>query len=521
MSKKKRRTTTGAPEPRPNPAPAPKADKFRFRLASPWAVPAILALLTLLYFYDFPLSGQVIYGSDTGTDFHRGEEPFAEKLATYGPGVWKPTLGGYPASEEIRPDYFPASLLKLFTTHQRHLGWRFMLTVFFAGWGMYRYLRVLDLARWPCLWGGVAFMFAPTFLSFTFAGHYAKMAVIALLPWMYLCLHRGMQEGKLSRFLGLALLIGLGVYTPHVQMLQYALIAVGLYFLFQLYLLYRERREKRVLLARTGLFALAVALGVGIGSEGLFPPYLHATRESKRSEAATAERTGDELGPGAQLVPAPRGGRVAAGPGVRRLLQPPGQPRPVLGPQSRQVQLRVLRHRRAAAGGSRPVVVAAQPHRGLHGPAVRRRPRLHPRRAHPRALARRPPAAGRQGAALRRHGRLPVRLSRHRARRHRPESGGHRRGTGQTALPQAAADRRGRPGGNRRPRRGPSAHRPGALDRHPLRRDRRGQTADHALGGTRARPRRTARNPALRRGPPPSSGPCCGGSCRPQPPAPA
>ena len=271
MSKKKRRTT-GAPEPRPAPVQAPKADKFRFRLASPWAVPAILALLTLLYFYDFPLSGQVIYGSDTGTDFHRGEEPFAEKLATYGPGVWKPTLGGYPASEEIRPDYFPASLLKLFTTHQRHLGWRFMLTVFFAGWGMYRYLRVLDLARWPCLWGGVAFMFAPTFLSFTFAGHYAKMAVIALLPWMYLCLHRGMQEGKLSRFLGLALLIGLGVYTPHVQMLQYALIAVGLYFLFQLYLLYRERREKRVLLARTGLFALAVALGVGIGSEGLFPP---------------------------------------------------------------------------------------------------------------------------------------------------------------------------------------------------------------------------------------------------------
>ncbi len=294
MSRKKRRTT-GAPEARPAPVQAPKADRFRFRLASPWTVPAILALLTLLYFYDFPLSGQVVYGSDTGTDFHRGKEPFAEKLANYGPGAWKPTLGGYPASEEIRPDFFPASLLKLFTTHQRHLGWRYLLTVFLAGWGMYRFLRALSLARWPCLWGGVAFMFAPTFLSFTFAGHYAKMAVIALLPWMYLCLHRGMQEGKLSRFLWLALLIGLGAYTPHVQMLQYALVAVGLYFLFQLYLLYRERREKRVLLARTGLFTLAVALGIGIGSEGLFPPYLHATRESKRSEAATAARTGDEL----------------------------------------------------------------------------------------------------------------------------------------------------------------------------------------------------------------------------------
>ena len=294
MSRKKRRPA-GSPEPRPARAKAPEADRFRFRLSSPWAVPAILALLTLLYFFDFPLSGKVIYGSDTGTDFHRGKEPFAEKLADYGPGAWKPTLGGYPASEEIRHDYFPTSLLKLFTSYQRHLGWRYMLTVFFAGWGMYRYLRVLSLARWPCLWGAVAFMFAPAFLSFTFAGHYAKMAVIALLPWMFLCLHRGMQEGKLSRFLWLALLIGLGAYTPHVQMLMYALIAVGLYFLFQLYLLYRERREKRTLLARTGLFTLAAALGIGIGSEGLFPSYLHATRESKRAEAATAERTGDPL----------------------------------------------------------------------------------------------------------------------------------------------------------------------------------------------------------------------------------
>ncbi len=294
MSRKKRRAT-GSPEPRPVPVQAPEADRFRFRLSSPWAVPVILGLLTLLYFYDFPLSGKVIYGSDTGTDFHRGKEPFAEKLANYGPGAWDEKLGGFPASEEIRGDFFPTSLVKLFTTHQRHLGWRYLLTVFFAGWGMYLYLRVLSLARWPCLWGAVAFMFAPTFLSFTFAGHYAKMAVIAMLPWMYLCLHRGMREGKPSPFLWLALLIGLGAYTPHVQMLQYALIAVGLYFLFHMYLLYRESLARRALLARTGLFTLAAALGIGIGSEGLFPSYLHATRESKRAEAATAERTGDPL----------------------------------------------------------------------------------------------------------------------------------------------------------------------------------------------------------------------------------
>ena len=185
-----------------------------------------------------------------------------------------------------------------------------MLTVFLAGWGMYRYLRVLSLARWPCLWGAVAFMFAPAFLSFTFAGHYAKMAVIALLPWMYLCLHRGMREGKLSRFLCLALLIGLGAYTPHVQMLQYALIAVGLYFLFQLYLLYRERREKRGAADQDRAVHSRRRPRHRHRLGGAVPllPARHPRVEAGRSRHRRKNRR--PAGPGAQLVPAPGRGRL-------------------------------------------------------------------------------------------------------------------------------------------------------------------------------------------------------------------
>ena len=267
------------------------------RLETPWVVPALLALLTLVYFFEFTTSDKVIFGSDIGRDFHRGEDSFGEKVGKFGPGIWDRQLGGFPSSEEIRKDYFPTAPLSLLTTYQRHIGWRYLLTVFLAGWGMYLYMRALGIGSWPALWAAAAFMSAPTFLSFTFAGHYAKMTVIALLPWMYLCLERGMKQGKTGYFLGLAVLIALGVYSPHLQMLQYALLVVGLYFLFHLFQLYRAGCGRQLLLARTGLFALGVALGLGVGSEGLFPPYLHAKNESKRgvSEAESEQSSQDQL----------------------------------------------------------------------------------------------------------------------------------------------------------------------------------------------------------------------------------
>ena len=57
-------------------------------------------------------------------------------------------MGGFPRSEEIRPQYFPTRLIYLFTTYQRHLAWRYVLTMFVAGLAMYAYLRALGGGAW-------------------------------------------------------------------------------------------------------------------------------------------------------------------------------------------------------------------------------------------------------------------------------------------------------------------------------------------------------------------------------------
>lgn len=288
MSKSRRQQRAARPESAKPTAP-PRRSIPAFWEAR-WFPPALFALVAVAYFWGFVTSDHVVYGSDIGTDYHKGADlSIGEKLSDLVPDMWHRQMGGYPISEEIRHNFFPTYLIYLFTSYQRTIGWRYVLTAFFAGWGMYLYLRQLGAVRWAAMWTGVSYMSAPFFLSFTYAGHYAKMGVIAIFPWMCLVVDRGMSTGRVRPFLGLSGLIALAVFTPHLQMLQYALLGVGLYFLFRLVTLYREGASRPALLRRTGLFTLGVVLGLGLGAEGLFPAYLHVKTHSKRAAVDDGE----------------------------------------------------------------------------------------------------------------------------------------------------------------------------------------------------------------------------------------
>ena len=252
--------------------------------------PAVFFLvLSLIYFYEFPLSDQIIYGTDVGTDYHEGANLSVwEKIQTVSQPMWNPKMGGFPQSEEIRPQYFPTYPIYFFTVFQRYIGWRYILTMFFAGLGMYTYLRQVNIGHRAALWAGVAFMSAPTFLAFPMAGQYAKMGVIAVFPWMCLFLERGMERGRLIHLAGLGGMIGLGVYS-HPPIMFYALLGLGVYFLFKAYQIYREKADVKRLAQRSGFFVFSVVLGLALGAEGAFPLFFYTRTESKRA-------TGEEAG---------------------------------------------------------------------------------------------------------------------------------------------------------------------------------------------------------------------------------
>ena len=275
MGKKNRRVKTEAP------AKAAGGPLWNHRL-----FPLVFFLaLSLLYFYEFPLSDKIVYGLDVGADYHKGADlSLWEKVQTVDQPMWDPKMGGFPQSEGIRPQYFPAYVLYFFTTFQRYIGWRYVLTMCVAGLGMYAYLRQIQVGRRAALWGGVAFMSAPTFLAFPLAGHYAKMGVIALFPWIIWALEKALAQGRLVYWAAVGVLIGTCIYS-HPPMTYFALLGLGVYFLFKLY----QMRREGAIVRRFLHFVGAVVLGLALGAEGAFPVMMYTRSESKRA-------TGDEVG---------------------------------------------------------------------------------------------------------------------------------------------------------------------------------------------------------------------------------
>ncbi len=259
-------------------------------LSRPWVPIVFFALLTAGYFYHLLITGDVIYGSDTGAEFHRGNEPFAEALKKLPPKNWSRFMGGTPESAALRSQYYPLVIIDLFTSEHRYFGWRYIFAMFTAGYFMYLCARSFGLHPLAALIAGAAYASAPAFLSFSQAGHYAKMTVIGLFPLMYWVLNRGMDTRRIIYFLILGGTVGIAIYSPHLQMAYFALWALGLLFLYKLLRgLFRTRNTKTALY-QTLLSAGAICLGLAIGAEGVIPQYWNTQTASKR---AVSEQTSD------------------------------------------------------------------------------------------------------------------------------------------------------------------------------------------------------------------------------------
>ena len=259
-------------------------------LSRPWVPIVFFALLTAGYFYHLLITGDVIYGSDTGAEFHRGNEPFAEALKKLPQKNWSRYMGGMPESAALRAQYYPLKIIDLFTSEHRYFGWRYIFAMFTAGYFMYLCTRSFGLHPLAALIAGAAYTSAPAFLSFSQAGHYAKMTVIGLFPLMYWALNRGMDTRRIIYFLILGGTVGIAIYSPHLQMAYFALWALGLLFLYKL-IRGLSRNGTKTALYQTLLSAGAICLGLAIGAEGVIPQYWNTTTSSKR--AVSEQQTDD------------------------------------------------------------------------------------------------------------------------------------------------------------------------------------------------------------------------------------
>lgn len=258
--------------------------------SSRWSPYALFLILSLIYFGGFLFSDVAIFGSDnTGGRYFAGGS-FKKALDAYHFVNWSRWQGGTPISDSLPGEqFFPTSLLYFFFTGYRALGYRMIILTFCAGAFMYLFLRQIGLNKVASTLSGLGYMFAPTFLSFTYAGHDAKMSVITLSPLLLFFLEKGLATGRFFPLLCFSGVLGIAIFSPHLQLVYFALWGVGLYTLFRVGGIYAHDRNIRVALRRALLALAGLAIGLAIGAMTLIPPYLTTKTVSKRAGGVTSE----------------------------------------------------------------------------------------------------------------------------------------------------------------------------------------------------------------------------------------
>lgn len=196
---------------------------------------------------------------------------FAAQALKVGEGIphWNPyIMGGLPYIAAMHGDiFYPTALLRALLPTDVAMTWSFMIHMILAGLFTYIFARSVRLSFAASLIGGIAYMMSGPIAGLVSPGHDGKLYVSALLPLTLFFLVRGVRDGRLWAWGGLAVAVGLGVLSPHPQLLQYMLLVAGA---FGLYLAFGTwdgvRLERAVAVRRLGLALVAVGIGFLMGA---------------------------------------------------------------------------------------------------------------------------------------------------------------------------------------------------------------------------------------------------------------
>jgi hypothetical protein len=202
---------------------------------------------------------------------------FAGQALKAGQGIpqWNPYLfGGMPYIAAMHGDiFYPTALLRLLLPTDIGMTWGFVLHLFFCGLFTYGFLRAWGLGFFPSLIGGIAYMLSGNVAGLVSPGHDGKLFVSALMPLALWFLVRGVRDGRLWAWGGLALSVGLAVLSPHPQLLQYMLLTCGAFGAFIAFGPQADgtRLPRDLALKRLGFALGSVLVGFAIGAVQYLP----------------------------------------------------------------------------------------------------------------------------------------------------------------------------------------------------------------------------------------------------------
>jgi hypothetical protein len=170
---------------------------------------------------------------------------------------WNPYLfSGLPFIAAMHGDiFYPTAWLRWLLPVDTAMNLGFALHLVLAGFAMYLLLRALGGSWAAGIVGGVGYELSGIVASLVKPGHDGKLFVSALAPLAFLALVKAVRDRNPGGYALLALVVGLGLLSPHYQMTYYLLVAAGLWTLYLAF--FAPQRPTR----RDGAVVVALALG--------------------------------------------------------------------------------------------------------------------------------------------------------------------------------------------------------------------------------------------------------------------
>ncbi len=282
---------TGQKQPHPAAAGPAIPERQLHRIAL-----VVMFLLPLFFYWRFLFGGQMLLGTDwLGAGGYQMRLFMAEYIKSHGNvALWMPAiLSGQPTLAAFFGDlFYPTQLFRLFIPVHIVWAWTFYLHLFVAGLGTYLFLKQLKVSVLPAALGGIAYMFAGSLITLTYAGHDGRLIGCALMPMAMFFLHRGMDRRTLLNFMLCGLMVALQLLSGHVQKVYYTVLILFAYFLFMWIRTIRVERSASVAVKQAGYFALGMVFALALSAIQYLPiignmPY--AARGSERGyEYATS-----------------------------------------------------------------------------------------------------------------------------------------------------------------------------------------------------------------------------------------
>jgi hypothetical protein len=189
--------------------------------------------------------------------------------------------------------FYPTSFLRVVFNAATTLNFVFWSHLVLAGLFTYVFLRTLRTSWTAALIGGLAYQLSGSIVSQVSPGHDGKLAVSALLPLLLTGLVLAIRRKRPEGYALVALMVGLDILTPQLQMAQYSLILAGCFTLYLCFFDSERPAEPRQRWQAMGWATLAVALGFGVSMIQILPfmkygPYAARVAGNQGWEYATS-----------------------------------------------------------------------------------------------------------------------------------------------------------------------------------------------------------------------------------------